>query len=471
MKKNDKNVDNRIIPHSIIAEQSVLGTMILHNPTIVEVMEVLGKEDFYSPAHQILFETIINLNDKKIAVDLTTLIEELKRINQLDSIGGASYVVSLEQYVIAVENIKHHANIVKDKSKLRSLIDGANKILDMAFDEPNEVNEILDKSEKLIFDISQNREHKDFIHISDITMEVMDEIEARYKHKKELTGIPTGFKKLDSYTSGFQRSDLIILAARPSIGKTALALNIAGYLALDENIPVGIFSLEMSSNQIYTRILCNASRVSAFKVRGGYISGSDLDTLSQFSMKISEAPIYIDDTPDLTMLELRAKARRLKAINPDLSLIIVDYLQLIRGSSGRKEINRQQEVAEISRSLKAIARELKIPVLAISQLSRLIEQRKGEDKRPVLSDLRESGAIEQDADLVMFIHRDKPKGKKEAPKRIEEIEFRDEETQKNFPGDICELIIAKQRNGPLGTVNLVFLPYIMGYRPLDEDKL
>lgn len=458
MKKFDKNTSPHLPPHSIEAEQSTLGSMILDNATIVEAIELLKKEDFYSTAHQIIFETIISLFDRNIAVDLTTLIEELKKQNELDAVGGPSYVASLEQYVITTENVSHHIKIVKDKSKLRSLIDSANQIMEMAYEEQDDVNVVLDNAEKIIFEISQDRTKKDFQEVSEITVEVLQEIEQRYKTKKDVTGLPTGFTKLDLLTSGFQKSELIILAARPSMGKTALALNIASYVTVEQNLPVGFFSLEMSSNQIDTRLLCSLSMIASDRIRSGYISGDELHHINRWGKQLSDAPLFIDDSPALSILELRSKARRLKAQKSDLALIVIDYIQLVKGT-GKKEQNRQQEVAEISRSLKALAKELNIPIVALSQLSRLIEQRKGRDKRPILSDLRESGAIEQDADIVLFIHRESlsqpQKGEEGTPPQYQFKKSRGEE---------CELIIAKQRNGPLDTVRIVFFPDCTAFR-------
>jgi replicative DNA helicase len=442
-----KTSDVKVPPHNLDAERAVLGTMLLDNDTIPLVIELLQKETFYSSAHQIIFDAIVSLFDHAVAVDLTTLCDELKRRNVLDAVGGPGYLASLEQFVLSTANIHHHAKIVYNKAKLRKLIQASATIVEQAYSETYDVEEMLDRSEKLIFDISQERATKDFVHISDLTADAIEEINIRYHSKMEVTGLATGFIELDQRTCGFQQSDLIIIAGRPSIGKTAFSLNIATHVALRLNRPVGIFSLEMSSTQVNSRLLCSLAHVSSNRVRTGYVSGAELKRLSEKADLLSAAPLYIDDTPGMSILEVRAKARRLKALEKDLAIIIVDYLQLMRGS-GRPE-NRQQEVAEISRSLKGLARELQIPIIALSQLSRLIEHRKGRDKRPMLSDLRESGAIEQDADVVLFVHRERE------PEEAEE--FAEESAPKKL-GQLSEIIIGKQRNGPLGIVNLIFFP-------------
>jgi len=441
--------DVKAPPHNLDAERAVLGTMLLDNNTISLVVELLQKETFYSSAHQIIFEAIMSLFDNGVAVDLTTLCDELKRRNVLDAVGGPGYLASLEQFVLSTANIHHHAKIVYNKAKLRKLIRASGTILEQAYNEAYEVEEMLDRSEKLIFDISQERATRDFAHISDLTAEAIEEINIRYHSKMEVTGLATGFIELDQMTCGLQTSEMIIIAGRTSIGKTAFSLNIATHVGMRLNRPVGIFSLEMAASQVNTRLLCSLAHVSSGRVRTGYVSGPELKKLTDKASLLSAAPIYIDDTPGMSILELRAKARRLKAIEKELALIIVDYLQLMRGS-GRTE-NRQQEVADISRSLKSLARELEIPIIALSQLSRLIEHRKGHEKRPLLSDLRESGAIEQDADVVLFVHRER---------EIEETEELEGESAPKKPGQISEIIIGKQRNGPLGIVKLIFFPDI-----------
>jgi replicative DNA helicase len=445
-----KTTDVRPLPHNLDAERAVLGTMLLDNATIPIVVDLLKRENFYNTAHQIIFDGMMRLFERNVAIDLTTLNDELRRTGELEKVGGTSYLASLEQFVLSTSNVQHHARIVYNKHKLRRLIEAAYRIAESAISEEDEVGRILDTSEKEIFDISQDRAVRDFVQISDLAVEAMEEIERRYHSKKDVTGLATGFIELDQLTCGLQRSDLIIVAGRPSVGKTAFALNIALNAAVKEKKPIGIFSLEMSSQQINHRFLCSLAHVSGHRVRTGYVSSVELKRLSERVKLLSDAPLYIDDTPGISILELRAKARRLMAQQRDLALIIVDYMQLMRGG-GRAE-NRQQEVAEISRSLKGLARELNIPLMAISQLSRMIEHRRGRDKRPVLSDLRESGAIEQDADVVVFVHRTKPVPEEESEEEQEEGRPR------RKPGEVAEIMVSKQRNGPLGTVKLVFFP-------------
>lgn len=434
-------ITGQVPPHNLDAERAVLGTMILDQARIPLVMETLKKESFYNTAHQILFETMVELYDRFGVLDLTTLCDELAKNKTLEAVGGVSYVASLEQYVITTANIEHHARIVFNKAKLRKLIEAAHSILDLAYSEQGQTEEILDLSEKLIFDISQERASRDFLPISDLTLEAIEEINIKYHDRRAVTGLPTGYYQLDEWTSGLQSSDLIIIAGRPSMGKTAFGLNIIYHIASELLRPVALFSLEMSSAQINHRLLCSMTKVDGRRVRTGNLSADELKSLSEKGKKLSTLPIFIDDTPAISILELRAKARRLKSIHKELALIVVDYLQLMRGS-GRAE-TRQQEVAEISGSLKALSRELEIPIIAVSQLSRMIEHRRGRSKRPILSDLRESGAIEQDADVVLFVHREIEPG------------AMDEDIDPELKTK-AEIIIGKQRNGPLGVVPLRF---------------
>jgi len=444
----------RMQPHSLEAEGSLLGSMLLDNATISLVIDRIRKEYFYNTAHQLIFETIVSLYDNNVAVDLTTLVNELKKSNQLEKVGGVGYVASLEDLALNPRNIEHYAAIVHDKYRLRQLIATAYDILENAYNEDSATSELIDLSEKMIFDISQDNISRDFQTIGDLTIQSLEEIQRRYHDKHETTGVPTDYYQLDQLTSGLQKSDLIVLAARPSKGKTAFALNIALHVAERHGLPVGVFSLEMSAEQVNNRLLSTLSKVSSQRVRTGYLSAQELKRLSEYGRRLSDTPLYIDDTPGLSVLELRAKARRLKSRVPDLALIIVDYLQLMH--SGGKSDNRQQEVAEISRSLKALGRELEVPVIAISQLSRMIEHRSGGDKKPMLSDLRESGAIEQDADVVLFIHPEP------SPEEEEEGEEAEEETGGgNKPAQVVSIIIGKQRNGPLGTAKILFFPDYM----------
>ncbi|MBN1903458.1 replicative DNA helicase [Candidatus Sumerlaeota bacterium] len=441
----------RILPHSPEAEASALGCMLLDNTTIALVVDHIQRDHFYNANNQLIFETILSLFEQNIPVDLTTLTTELQKTKSLEKAGGLGYIASLEDRVISPLNIEHYANIIRDKARIRRLILSSYDILETAYSEEMDASQLIDYSEKLIFEISQERISRDFRSIGDLTIKTLEDVQRRYHDKHEVTGIATEFYKLDELTSGLQRSDLIILAARPSKGKTAFGLNIALNVAVHNNLPVGIFSLEMSAEQLNQRLISTLAKVSSLRIRTGFLTEGELKRLSEYGRKLSEMPIFIDDTPGISVLELRAKARRLKSRTPDLSLLIVDYLQLMH--SGGKIENRQQEVAEISRSMKALSRELNIPVIAISQLSRMIEHRSGKDKKPMLSDLRESGAIEQDADVVMFIHPEPP------PEGSPEEEG--EESEVPLPAQLTEIIIAKQRNGPLGNVKLLFFPEFM----------
>lgn len=449
MAGKEKTDDTRALPHNLEAEASLLGSLLMDNAALSLVAAKIKKEHFYASANQAIYETMLELDENNVSIDLTTLSNELKRKKILDKIGGRTYLATLEEYVLSPSLVENYADIVLEKARTRQLINCAYEILDSAYNEEREIAILLDHSEQLIFDISKDTVSGDFQSIGDLTVKTLEHIEQRYRDKHEVSGLKTNYYELDEYTSGLQKSDLIILAARPSKGKTAFGLNIALRVAVKNKQPVGIFSLEMSSEQINNRLLCTLTKVPANKVRSGKMSSTDLTLLSEGGRILSEAPIYIDDTPGLTALQLRAKARRLKSRIPDLSMIIVDYLQLMH-MGGRIE-NRQQEVAEISRSMKALARELEVPVIAISQLSRLIEQRRGKEKRPMLSDLRESGAIEQDADVVLFIHH------------VENPE--EEEEEEGNPPDVLfkrtQIIIGKQRNGPLGDVDLLFFPEFM----------
>jgi len=454
MAKSDKIELARPLPHNMDAERAVLGSVFLERSALSFVADKLKPEDFMSAAHQAIYRAMLNLFEQNIPIDLTTLSNELRTSQVLDKIGGLGYVAGLEEHSLIATQIEEYANIVIDKARLRRLIATNYEILETAYRDDQDVRDILETAEKKIFEISQDTVSGDFFSVSDLTISTMEDIERRYKDQHEVSGLRTNYTRLDSYLSGLQPSDLIVLAARPSKGKTAFGLNIALRIAVQFFKPVGVFSLEMSREQVNTRFLCTQARVSAQNVRTGKLSDHDWDRLREAARILSEAPLYVDDTPGLTALDVRAKARRLKSRVPDLSLLIVDYLQLMH-SGGRIE-NRQQEVSEISRSLKALARELKIPIIAISQLSRMIEQRRGAEKKPMLSDLRESGAIEQDADVVLFIHH----------KEVEKPEGEEEEETSRSPASTishkdAQIIIGKQRNGPLGEVDLIFFPDFM----------
>ncbi len=427
------NLTERIPPQNLEAEKSVLGGILLENASINTVIELLKEEDFYKKAHKIIFSIMVELDTKEIPIDLVSLKEALKNSNQLDEIGGITYLSSLLETVPTASNISYYSKIVKEKSLLRQLLSSTTSIASLCYEGGSDATELLTKAEKTIYDISQRSVTKGPIPLKDIIHNSFETIDNIYKKGGLASEIVTGFTEFDKLTLGLHPSDLIIIAGRPSMGKTAFCLNIAEHIALKKNLPVVIFSLEMSDEQLFFRLLCSQARIDSHKLRNGFLETKHYSKLTLAAGKLSEAPLYIDDTPAISMLELRAKARKLKN-SIGLSLLIVDYLQLMRGE-GRVE-NRQQEISEISRALKALAKELKIPVMALSQLNRAPEGRT--NNRPILSDLRESGAIEQDADLVAFIYRD-------------EVYNKDTEDQ-----NIAEIIIRKQRNGPIGTVKLAF---------------
>ncbi|MBC7188802.1 replicative DNA helicase, partial [Candidatus Aerophobetes bacterium] len=376
-------------PHSLEAERCVLGVMLLEKEAVPKVIQIIDRpEIFYSDIHKIIYEGILKLFDSNKPVDLITLREEFKKQGKLEKIGGSSYLVDLINSVITTANVEYYANIVREKYILRSLLKASYEITNLSYEDSLDVETILDRAQSLIFSIAQHTNRTSFSHIKEVLTKTFEHIEALYQRKEQITGIPTGFVELDRLTSGLQNSDLIIIAGRPSMGKTALALNIVQYAACQAQVPCAIFSLESAKEQLVERMLCAEARVNSHKLRTGFLSEEDWSRLTDAADVLAEAPIYIDDTPNISIMELRAKARRLKA-EQDIKLAVVDYLQLMAGD--RRLENRQQQISEISRSLKALARELNIPVIAISQLSRAVEQR--EDKRPRLSDLRESGAI------------------------------------------------------------------------------
>jgi replicative DNA helicase len=412
----------KLPPQNIEAEQSILGSILLENGTINAVQEILNRDDFYSEAHRKIFSAIERMADQ----------------NLLDSIGGAAYLASLVDNVPTAANAANYAKIVKGKSVLRGLIGSATEIINSCYDTGSDVDQVLDIAEHRIFEISENKVRASFYPIKDIVRDTFRSIEDLFTRKELITGVPTGFDKIDDMTSGLQNSDLIIVAGRPSMGKTALALNVAQHAALETQIPVAIFSLEMSKEQLAFRMLASEARVDSQRMRKGFLGETDWPKLTAAAGRLSEAPLFIDDTPAITVLEMKAKSRRLKA-ERDLGLIVVDYIQLMRSSGNTN--SREQEISEISRSLKALAKELKVPVIALSQLNRQVETRPGGNKRPQMSDLRESGAIEQDADVIIFIYRDEVYNKS------------DDNPEKGT----AEIIIGKQRNGPTGPVKLAFL--------------
>ncbi|PIU42271.1 MAG: replicative DNA helicase [Candidatus Omnitrophica bacterium CG07_land_8_20_14_0_80_42_15] len=424
----------KIPPQSTEAETAVLGSMLIEEEAIAKAIELLDENCFYKDANKKIFSSILSLYEERKAVDLITLIDKLKKDNILDEIGGSSYLTSLTTAVPTAANITHYAKIVKEKSLLRNLINTATQIVTESYENQGEIDNLLDKAERLIFDITNDKVETKFVPLKEIIKDSIEVIDSLYQRKENVTGIPTGYHDLDVMTAGLQSSDLIIIAGRPSMGKSAFVTCIAEHIGIIEKIPVAFFSLEMSKEQLVQRMLCSHARVDAHKVRTGFLSQSDWPRLTNAAGKLSEAPIFIDDSPGLSVLELRAKARRLKSQH-DIRLVVVDYMQLMQGPP-RSE-SRQQEISEISRSLKALARELNVPLIGVSQLSRAVEQRS--DHRPQLSDLRESGAIEQDADLVMLLLR-------------EEYYTPSEENK-----GLAEVIIAKQRNGPTGNIKLTFI--------------
>lgn len=426
----------RLPPQNIEAEVSVLGGILLENEALNQVLEVLQTGDFYREAHRKIFSAMVQLYERNEPVDLITLAEILKKKDELEAVGGLEYLNQLVNSVPTAANISYYANIIKEKSLLRKLIQRATEIINEGYGNSGDINEFLDRAERLIFEISEDRVRPSFYSLKEILKASFKTIEKLYEQRQIITGVPTGFSKLDELTSGLQPSDLIIVAGRPSMGKTTFALNIAQHAAIEAGITSAIFSLEMAKEQLALRMLCSEAKIDAHRLRGGFLSESDWPKLTRAAGKLSEAPIFIDDTPAISVLEMRAKARRLKAEH-NLGLIVVDYLQLMRGRTDSE--TREQEISDISRSLKALAKELNIPVIALSQLNRRVEERG--DKRPQLADLRESGAIEQDADVIIFLYRD-------------EVYNRSEE---NPNKGRAEIIIGKQRNGPTDKFELTFI--------------
>ncbi len=441
-----KDIDQyKIPPQNIEAEQSILGGILLENSAINSALEILSKNDFYSEAHRRIFSVIVELSERNEPVDIITISNALKDKNMLDSVGGSAYIASLVDNVPSAANVANYAKIVKEKAILRGLISSATDIINSCYETGSDVDLVLDKAEHSIFEISENKVRPSFFPIREIVKDSFRSIEDLFARKDLITGVPTGFEKIDDLTSGLQKSELIIIAGRPSMGKTAFALNIAQYAALEGQTPAAIFSLEMSKEQLAFRLLASDAKVDSQRLRKGFLGETDWPKLTTAAGRLSEAPIFIDDTAAITVLEMKAKSRRLKA-DQGLGLIIVDYIQLMRSGSYRE--SREQEISEISRSLKALAKELNVPVVALSQLNRKVEDRT--NRRPQMADLRESGAIEQDADVIAFIYRDEVYNKS------------DDNPEKG----IAEIIIAKQRNGPTGTVKLAFLEKFTAFENL-----
>ena len=426
-------MEQRIPPQNVEAEQAVLGAMLLSHDAVIVAMEKLQSQDFYRDVHRIIFEAMEHLHRENKEIDVIALPDELKRMKKLDDVGGLEYVLNLPNLVGSAANIEYYANIVAEKALARNLISTCTELTTEAYDGQKETEALLDDAERRILQLSDTKNRGDFASVGAVVEVTLDKITKLYENKAGLTGLPTGFRDLDRMTSGLQPSDLILVAARPSMGKTAFTLNIAQNVGVRQHKTVAFFSLEMSQEQLVQRLLCQIAHIDSQKLRTGQLNSDEEWTrLTDACDKLYESPIYIDDTPGISVAEMRSKARRLKSEH-GLGLIIVDYLQLMQG---RNAESRQQEISEISRSLKALARELKVPRIALSQLSRSVESR--QDKRPMLSDLRESGALEQDADIVSFLYRE---------------DYYDKETENQH---ITEVILAKHRNGPVGSVKLYF---------------
>ncbi len=430
---------DRTLPHNLEAEKSVLGAILINNQAFNQAAEVIDAQDFFRDAHRRIFEKMVGLTDRSEPVDFVTLTDELTRSGELEEVGGPAYVSGLTDGVPRSANVEYYARIVKEKSTLRRLIQASNEVLVRAYDAEEDADDLLDEAERTIFSIAEGRMRSGFVKLSELVDGGYAMLEQLQANRGLVTGVPSGFVELDEMTSGFQKSDLVIVAARPAMGKTSFVMNIALNAALEAGKSVGVFSLEMSKEQLFLRMLTSEARVDAHRFRGGFLGEQDYERLNGAFARLHDAKVFIDDTASAGILEMRAKSRRLK-LEHGLDMLIIDYLQLMQGR-GRFD-NRQQELASISRSLKILAKELQIPILALSQLSRATETRA--DHRPQLSDLRESGALEQDADVVMFIYR-------------EEVYAQNEEEKRPEVEGMAEIIIGKQRNGPIGSVPLAFL--------------
>jgi replicative DNA helicase len=444
----------RLPPQNLEAERSILGCILLDNAALDQVVDQVAEEDFYRENHRKIFTGMREMAARNEAIDYLTLEDHLRAKGVLDEIGGAAYIASLTDAVPTTANIASYAGIVHEKAIARRLIQASSEILRAGFEQSEDLDAYLDQAEQLIFNVAQNRAGTGVVSIKELIRDSFDSIEKLYERKDQYTGVPTGFKELDNMTSGLQPADLVIVAARPSMGKTSLALNMAQYASQKAKVPALFFSLEMSKESLAMRMLCAEARVDFHKLRQGFLSDADWGRLARAAGLLSEAHLYVDDTPAKRVMEMRAKARRLQSElrkrELDLGLIVVDYLQLAQASSGSGRESREREISEISRSLKGLAKEMQVPVIALSQLSRKVESR--ESKRPQLSDLRESGAIEQDADVIMFIYRD---------------EFYNEDSEDK---GVAEVIIGKQRNGPTGTIRLRFFAEHTRFENLLEDR-
>lgn len=426
----------KVPPHDIEAEQAVLGSMLIDKDAVISAIEILRKDDFYREDNKAIFEAMINLYNRPEPIDIITVKDELSSIGKFDIVGGLEYLADLPEKVPTTANVDKYIKIVKEKSILRSLIKTSNELISLGYDETQEVDTVINEAEKKVFELVQDRNQAGYSAIKEVLVDAFAQLERLYNQKEGITGVPSGFADLDLRTAGFHNSELIILAARPAMGKTAFALNIATNAATKSNVPVLLFSLEMSKEQLVNRVLCSEAMVDSNKLKTGKIEENDWVKIVEALGPLSEAEMYIDDTAGISITEIRAKARKLK-LEKNIGLIIIDYLQLIQGSGNRKIGSREQEISEISRSLKILAKELDIPVIALSQLSRAAEQRS--EHRPMLSDLRESGSIEQDADIVMFLYRD---------------DYYNEESESK---NIAEVIIAKNRSGSIGTAEILWM--------------
>ena len=426
----------KVPPHDLEAEQAVIGSMLTDKDAVISSIEFLKEEDFYREDNKAIYAAILNLYNRSEPIDIITVKSELESMGKFEQVGGLEYLAELPEKVPTTANAIKYIKIVEEKSVLRRLIKTANEIIELGYSPTEEVEDIMEGAEKKIFDIMQQKNQKSYSPIKDVLVDSFTKLEELYNKKQHITGVPTGFTELDYKTAGLHGSDLVLIAARPAMGKTAFALNIATNAAVRANVPVALFSLEMSKEQLVNRVLCSEAMVDSNKVRTGKLEENDWTKLAESIGPLSEAEIYIDDTPGISVTEIRAKCRKLK-IEKNIGMVVIDYLQLVQGSNSRRVGSREQEISEISRSLKILAKELNVPVIALSQLSRAAEQRP--DHRPMLSDLRESGAIEQDADIVMFLYRD---------------DYYNEDSEKK---DIAEVIIAKHRGGSTGTVELLWL--------------
>ena len=440
---------DRVPPQNLEAEQSVLGAILIENNALNRAIEVISEGDFYRESHRRIYSAIVDLFDRGEAIDLITVSEHLSKQGALELVGGNAYIASLATQVPTAANVLYHSKIVREKALLRDLLRSSTDIVAKVYEDAGEnADDMVDFAERAIFEIADKRTSGKLIHVKDLVKDSFEMIEKLYAKKETVTGCATGFRDMDNMTTGFQPGDLVIIGGRPSMGKTAFALNVAEHVAVDNKEPVAVFSLEMATEQLVMRLLCSDARVNSNDVRRGFVKKEDWNKLTTSAGRLYDAPLYIDDSSNINVLEMRAKCRRLK-MEHGLSLIIVDYLQLMRGRANMER--REQEISDITRSLKALAKELKVPVVALSQLNRGVELRT--DKRPSLSDLRESGAIEQDADIIIFLYRD-------------EVYHKDNPEKKGK----AELIVAKQRNGPTGTVRVTFLDYCTRFADLADER-